>query len=522
MKTFLCRLLGGVVLGATLITLAGCLPPADRVRVLAGSELKDLEPFFDEIRRATGIELEMTYIGTLQGAERLAQTNDFDMAWFSHAKYLSMLPGTKKKILAQEKIMLSPVVLGVKESRAREWGWSDGQTVTWRDIAEKAGDGALRFAMTNPASSNSGFTSLLGVAAAFSGSQSALTTKDVNKELMKTFYRGQKLTSGSSGWLAEAYVREQGKLDGIINYESVLMSMNDSGELKEKLVLVYPREGIVTADYPLMLLKESQRGAFQKLADFLRSPGFQKTVMEETSRRPVIPQVALDDRFSKQMLVELPFPADVATVDELIFAYLDEMSMPSTAIFVLDISGSMRGERLADLKAALRNLTGMDQSLTGKFSRFRDRENVIMIPFNGSIQGEARFPMGQGDQRQQAMNAIRQYVDSLNAGGGTAIYTALRHAYDLAAREQREFPDRYYSVVLLSDGENQSGMPMESFRQFFRGLPPEMQEVKTFAIVFGDADAREMHAVAGLTGGRAFAGQAGSLSEVFKKIRGYQ
>ena len=142
--------------------------------MLAGSELQDLEPLFPQIERETGVRLKMEYTGTLTGAEKLLGGADYDLAWFSHGKYLEMLSREQNLVVTQEKIMLSPVVLGVKESVARELGWQDNPDVTWQDIATAAENGKLRFAMSNPAASNSGFTALVGVATALTGSGDAL------------------------------------------------------------------------------------------------------------------------------------------------------------------------------------------------------------------------------------------------------------------------------------------------------------------------------------------------------------
>src|SRR5262245_37445959 len=92
----------------------------DELTVLAGSELSDLEPLFDQIHRNTGVQLKMEYVGTLNGAERLMAGEKVDLAWFSHAKYLTLLQSNSNRVVAQEKIMLSPVVLGIKESKARQ------------------------------------------------------------------------------------------------------------------------------------------------------------------------------------------------------------------------------------------------------------------------------------------------------------------------------------------------------------------------------------------------------------------
>jgi Ca-activated chloride channel family protein len=457
----------------------------------------------------------------LDGAEKLVLGEPVDIAWFSHGKYISLLQGQNRRIVAQEKIMLSPVVMGVKMSKAKQWGWLDKTDLTWRDIADKAKSGELKYAMTNPASSNSGFTATVGVTAAFSNKGDVISAQDVDKQALKDFFEGQKLIAGSSGWLAEAYVKEQDRLDGIINYESVLMQLNDSGQLQEKLHLVYPSEGIITADYPIMLMNSAKRDDFNRLVEFLKIPEFQRTLMQDTQRRPVIPQVKLSDRFPKQILVELPFPSKLETINEILFAYLDEHRRPSHAFLVLDVSGSMQGARIHSLQGALANLTGLDTSITGQFSRFRSREKITMITFNNNINKPQSFTITDTDPQGTSMREIRTYVDGLKVSGGTAIFSALRAAYVEAQKARSQDPDRFYSIVLMSDGENNNGISRNQFLQFYDSLPADAKQIKTFPILFGEANVRDMEVLAERTGGRVFDGRK-SLSQIFKKIRGYQ
>ncbi len=96
------------------------------------------------------------------------------------------------------------------------------QEPTWKDIADAAKAGKFTFGMTNPTSSNTGLTATIGLAAALAKNPDALTEADLKNPRLSDFFKGQSLTSGSSGWLAEAYERDQSKVDGIINYESVL------------------------------------------------------------------------------------------------------------------------------------------------------------------------------------------------------------------------------------------------------------------------------------------------------------
>jgi Ca-activated chloride channel homolog len=504
--------------------LSGCgsSGTGNELTVLAGSELKDLEPLFKEIRKNTGLSLSMTYIGTLDGAEKLIAGEQVDLAWFSHAKYLSLLQGASNRIAAQTKIMLSPVVLGVKQSKAEVWGWTGDSDVTWQDVVDKATAGELRFGMTNPTASNTGFSALVGVASALAGSADALQLEDIERIRpdLQGFFRGQALAAGSSGWLAESYVREQDQLDGLINYESVLLALNRGGELREKLFLVYPREGIITADYPLLLINRDKLAAYDRLVAYLLSPEFQQKLMEQTLRRPVNAQVAVIDAFPKQFSVELPFPNSQKVVDALLFSYLDEQRRPAHTYYVLDVSGSMRGERLDALKAALNNLTGTDTSLTGQFARFQNRERVTLMPFSDDVLDMRTFEVDLDNP--QSFQEIRTYVDGLVAKRSTAIYSALYQAYTYATLAQKQDPDRYFSIVLMSDGKNNAGILESELLHFYRSLPAEAQRIKTFAILFGEAEKEALQRLTAETGGRLFDAKSEPLSLIFKQIRGYQ
>jgi len=92
----------------------------------------------------------------------------------------------------------------------------------------------------------------------------------------------------------------------------------------------------------------------------------------------------------------------------------------------------------------------------------------------------------------------------------------------LAQQAQVQDPARYYSIVLLTDGENTAGPSLAQFIQRYVSLPDAVRQIKTFTVVFGEADRGDMEQIAELTGGRTFDGRKQSLSEIFKTIRGYQ
>lgn len=498
--------------------------PATTLRVLAGSELKDVEPLLPDIRKATGVSLRLEYVGTLDGAERIAAGRGADLAWFSSARYLTLLTqaGGKGRPVASQRIMLSPVVLGVKQSVAKRFGWSGNPNVTWKDIADKARAGQLHYGMTNPAASNSGFSALVGVAAAFAGTGDALKAGDINAARLTDFFSGQTLTAGSSGFLADAYVGGQDRLDGLINYESVLLSLNASGRLHEPLELIYPRDGIITADYPLLLLNPASRPAYERVVSYLRTPAVQRRLMQTTARRPAVPEVPPDSRFPKRVLVELPFPGSLEVVNDLVFTYLNRLRRPAHAIIVLDVSGSMAGERIAALRQALKNLTGVDTSVTGQFARFRERERITMITFSDRVLEERDFTVAPGAAGASTLTAIRDYADGLRTGGATAIFSATQRAYQRAADDAVADRGAITSVVLMTDGENNRGISSSEFLSWLGGLPEQARSVKTFAIRFGEASPEELQRIAAATSGAVFDAERESLAQAFKEIRGYQ
>ncbi|HEY7282530.1 MAG TPA: VWA domain-containing protein [Actinomycetota bacterium] len=496
--------------------------PATTLTVLAGSELKDLEPLLPKLEDQTGVHLELDYTGSIDGAQAILNGTPADAAWFSLGNYLTLASSDQHKIIDQTRIMLSPVVIGVKKTVAQRFGWEDNPNVTWEDIAQKAAAGQFRYAMTNPAASNSGFSALVGVASAFAGTGNALTEQDIKVDELKQFFSGQRLTAGSSGFLADSFVRSQSSLDGMINYESILLELNKSGQLHEPLDLIYPKDGIITADYPFMLLNAAKRGLYQKVVNFFLAPAQQQWIMQNTDRRPVIPQVHPDSRFPKQILVELQFPSTLKVVNALLDAYLNEIRPPSHAIFVLDTSGSMAGSRLQSLQRALTGLTGLDDSLTGQFAQFRAREDLTFITFSDRVHFIKNLTVDTTDPNGPSMTAVREFVNGLQAGGNTAIFSALDTAYHQAVDALRSDPTRLTSVVLMTDGENNSGISFSRFSDDLKTLGSAAQQVRTFPVLFGDADPQELHEVADETGGEVFDGRSESLSVVFKEIRGFQ
>ncbi|MBD0711657.1 MULTISPECIES: substrate-binding and vWA domain-containing protein [unclassified Streptomyces] len=480
------------------------------LRVLASSELADMAPVLDEARARTGVTVRPTYVGTLDAVEQIASgaaEKSYDAVWLSSNAYLRLRPDTARRITGETPVMASPVALGVRPEAVARLGW-DPARVTWSQLHQAVAAGKLTYGMTDPKRSNSGFSALVSVASGLSGAQSALTGKDVAAATprLKEFFRGQQLTSGSSGWLATAYARRT-DVDALVNYESVLLSAPG------KLTVIRPSDGVVTADYPLTLLTSARpeaKEAAGRLTTYLRTPEAQRRITATTLRRPVVAGVEPAPALAREPRRELPFPGSRAVADGLLDAYDNTLRRPSRTVYVLDTSGSMEGERLDRLKSALVELTG----------DFRDREEVTLMPFGSGVKrGEVRTRTVDPASPRAALDAIAADARRLSASGGTAIYSSLQEAYRFLGRSPG---DTFTSIVLMTDGDNTDGDPATAFDGFYGSLPEAQRHTPVFPILFGDSDRGELGHIADVTGGKLFDATRGSLDGAFEEIRGYQ
>lgn len=520
----------GALLAAAGLTLwlglAGCGKKADApppaaapagpaFKVLAGSEVRDLEPALKAAASSVGVDLQLSYAGTLDIVERINAGEAFDAILPPSGAYPALALATKP--LAREKLFYSRVALGVKQAKAQALGWT-AQAPSWAEIAKAAGSGSLRFAMTNPTSSNTGMSALFAVASAVAGKTEDLTVQEVDGAVLKAFLSGQRLTAGSSGWLAEAFIKDPAALDAMVNYEAVILRSNEKLAAGDKLTLIYPKDGVISADYPLMLLADARRDDYARLVGAIKAATVQSRLSAQEFVRPAVADVPLGAGLPAAAVVELSFPNRLEVIDAVLGAYQGLWRRPATSIFVLDISGSMKGERLEAMRAALKILAGAEaSSASGRYTRFQSRENVVLIAFSDRVEPPVRVSF-----EPQSLDAARRqvlaYADALQVKGGTGIYAALLQAQALAAEEHRRDPERYVSVVLLTDGENTTGPDLAAFKSQLGSSAP----ARVFPILFGEASHAEMATLAQITGGRVFDGRKAALSLVFKDIRGYQ
>lgn len=511
------------------------------LRVLATSDLKDIEPLAAQIEAATGVAVQFRFGGTMESTQEvLSGTPNADVAWFANAKYLLSDAAGQGRVKLQEKIMLSPIAVGVSESDAARYGWNKPDAkLTWADIARAAKQGQLRYALSNPATSNQGFMALLGVVAAAGGKGEALTAADVDRQAIADFLTGYKIVGDNSTYLAEQFTKQQGtRANAFINYESWLLTLNASGKLREKLHLIYPFEGVSTADYPFMLLNDARRADYLKVVDYLKGDAAQLWLARQTLRRPMKAELAAqvaDILPARGFQVELPFSPDRQLADGLIDAYLNEFRKPIASTFVLDTSGSMQGQRREQLVEAIHYLAGADVSLTGRVAKLTNREKLWFLPFSdrprepvlfeipsGSPVRKGVAPQADTDAKKAELQRVRDAADALHMAGGTALYDSVLAALNHMLEQRKLKPDYQYSVIAFTDGKNTMGRNLEAFKQAYEQMPEDVRGIPVFMVLYGEAAEADLKQLVAITGGRVFDARKTPLYAVFKDIRSYQ
>ncbi len=507
-------------------------PPDYTLRVLAGSELGDMTSILAQASASTGVRVRLTttdsFIAAQEVADGTAQRH-YDAVWFASDDYFDLFSPAAKDLSGTTPIMSSPVVLAVRSSVARRLGWENG-SATWADIAEAAASGHFTFGMTSPVTADAGLSGLVAAATATARAKGPLQEGQILATVpeLTGLFHSQILSAPDSTDLTRVYLKElahpePGLPDGIIDNEADLIALKAEAPGGDPLTLVYPSNGVIEADYPLSMLttaRPAARTAFERLVGYLTSAAVQQQIMKTTHRRPVVP---LPDS-------ELPTGLDVlrspnsATVQTLIDVYLGRLRAPGRTIYVLDTSASMKGQRLDDLKSALSALTGAGASPAGKFSEFRDGEEVTFLPFSYRPGPPTVFTIP-GSDPGPTLADIRSDIRKLQARGRTAIYDSLVRAYQLLQAQDTKAPGRIDSIVLITDGGNDWGSGLGEFLAYYRSLWARSEPAPVYSIAVGEAELSELQQVADVTGGtltNAEQEPLSALETIVEDIRGYQ
>lgn len=415
---------------------------------------------------------------------------------------------------------VSPVVLAMWEDVARDLGWPE-QPVGWQTIQARATNDP-DFRWSHPSTSQaSGLLATLAEFYAGAGKTRGLTVEDATAQstldTVSAIERTVKFYGEGESAILER-IQKDGRdfLDAFVAQEHLVVNYNRQNP-SDRLVAVYPDEGTLWADHPLVLLESSaltdnQRQTFRALRDFVQSPEAQAAVLEAGFRpsdlsiplegSPIAPANGADAS-QPQTTLQMPGPAVVDVVQNA-WQYTKRKT---NVYLVVDTSGSMEGEKLATAKAALNEFLGQIKG---------NQERVGLVEFSSSVNNiDPLDELGNNRQR------LGSTVDNLTAGGNTALLDGVRAAY--VRLQQQGDPERINAIVAMTDGlENNSSISLNELRQEIEAGNRDGVPVVIFAIAFGDdADYDTLRAIAEASGGQVRTGDLDTIRQLYKLLSSY-
>ena len=131
------------------------------LRILSGSENRELEEILNAFAQKENINIEMDYQGSLDIMRTLqGESVDYDAVWPASSLWLTA-GDTQYRVKHAESISITPVIFGIRQSLAEELGFV-GREVSVSDLLEAIQSGKLRFCMTSATQSNSGCSAYIG------------------------------------------------------------------------------------------------------------------------------------------------------------------------------------------------------------------------------------------------------------------------------------------------------------------------------------------------------------------------
>lgn len=461
----------------------------------------------------------------------------------------------------------TPVVFAMPEIMAKTLGWPK-KSIGFKDLHDLCLDpkgwgkfggttglwGSFKLGKTNPNTSTTGLNTLLMQNYAAAGKKTKLSAADVQRgtsfsrdfescvihygdttgNVLNRIY--ERAANGQSLDYVSAVAVEE---TSVINYNRgnptsrVVAKGDQLTPPKERLVAIYPKEGSLESDNPVVVLGNTadvnwvtpeQRKAGEAFKKFVLTAPAQ-AVLGEYGFRPVDPkakptgQVTRDNGVDPaQPKFRLPNP-DVAVVSAAVRQW-EDVRKGSSVLELIDLSGSMDEE----IETGRTRLDGAKESAKATLGHFRSTDELGLWVFSTEISsniGKNVVPIRQVGPLGGGRETLEQEIDKLQSVSGTPLYDALATAHRYM--QNRAKPGRINAIIVLSDGEDKdSRISLDDLKRQLRG-PTEGNDpapVRVFPIIYGqDAPPRALEEIAEESGGQVFnASDPRRIKLVFQQV----
>ncbi len=491
--------------------------------IIASTSTRMMDSDIISYGKKNNININIEHYGDLEIVDILnSDSNRYDAVWISNSMWLYML--NNSYLTSDSKsIAISPVVMGVEKSKAIELGLVN-KDVYNRDILNSIRDGKLKYVMASVTQTNTGATSYLSFLNSLAGSPEVLTSDMLkNNNLitdLKELFKGVERVSGDEDYLSKMFLN--GEYNAMINYESSLIELNKEliKKGKEPLYLIYPVDGVSINDMPFAYINNDKndtdkKNKFYLIQKYLRSDDSIKRmeelgyrswyggVKDNTDKKVFNPDWGID---TNRYLKDMKYPSK-GVINEAMDLYIEELRKPTHVVFCLDVSGSMYGNGLNELKEGISYILDYESAKKDKL-QFSDNDKITIISFNGDVKDV--YPTRYGKDTKDVINDINNLV----ASGVTNIYSPSIKALDiLKASDSREYTK---TIILMTDGYSNRG----SFSELKNYYKKNKFDVPIYGITFGSSDDSQLNEIAELSNGKVFDGKSG-LSKAFREVRSY-
>lgn len=418
---------------------------------------------------------------------------------------------------------ISPVVLAMWEDVARELGWPN-QAIGWAQVQGQAYRDP-DFKWSHPSTSSaSGLLATLAEFYAGSGKTRGLTIEDVQAQATLDYVAAVERTvryygEGELAIIDRALEEGPDFLDAFVVQEQLVVHFNRQSRSGDRLVAIYPAEGSLWQDHPLVLLEtptltSNQRLTFQRFREYLQSEPAQQKALAQ-GYRPADLSIPIDgpdsplsaangvDPREPQTTLQIPSPAVVDVVRN-VWWYTKRHT---NVYLVVDTSGSMSGDKLEQAREALDLFLWQIEG---------ELEAVGLVEF--STQVNNIIPLEELRYNRPELEAA---VQGLYAEGDTALLDAVRAAY--VRLQDAADAERINAIVAMTDGrENASTVGLRELAAEIQAGNDEGVPVVIFCIAYGrDADYDVLETLANASGGQVREGDLASIQELYKILSTY-
>ena len=310
-------------------------------------------------------------------------------------------------------------------------------SINLKSITEAVATGEIAMGYTNPFASATGLNFLV----------STLNTFDTSNPLSEQAING--FTEFQTNIPLVAYTTlqmrssaESGMLDGfIMEYQTYI----NSPELKVDYVFTpfgYRHDSPL---YSVGNLSDEKQAILDKFIEFYKTDKYEVLATEYGFNN-------LNDYKCEVS----NFDGDTIIQAQKLWKENKNVDKPIVAVFVADVSGSMEGEPLNELK----------KSLLNGAQYIGENNSIGLVTYSNDV--NINLPIDKFDINQRSL--FTGAVKDMSAGGGTATFDGIAVGVKMLLDEKKNNPDAKLMLFVLSDGETNIGHSLEDIKEILQAF----------------------------------------------------